>query len=422
MSAMPHTKRMPVSRRGFLRRTTAAGAIAAAAWLAGRPGRGAAQSGPAGGDCPDAATLAALPDLTPLPPNDVEALIGLFDDYPLVALGEDHGVQEIHDFIGVLVRHPAFPSRVNDIVVEFGNALYQDVMDRYVAGEDVPLAELRQVWRNTTQGANWGTAQTWESPVYLQTFAAVREANRALPPSRRVRVLLGDPPIDWGQVRREEDALPFLEQRDSHYAAVVERDVLDRGRRALLVAGVLHVLRDPNIRDPTPRPGFRPNVVTIVDHHHPGKTFVLVPHMGHPVELDPDRSLERRLASLPVPSIARIKGTWYGKLGCFTDPRTGAATYSEDQADGMCYLGPGDALTLTEPSPFIYRDDAFFHELQRRHLLMTGGPLPEDEPRYYLHGVPGIEWRPGGPGGGPGAPMPAGPSPAPGASPAQPGP
>ena len=138
--------------------------------------------------------------------------------------------------------------------------------------------------------------------------------------------------------------------------------------------------------------------------------------------MDPDRSLERRLASLPFPSIARIKGTWYGKLGCFADMRTGAVMYSEDQADGMYYLGAGDALTVTEPSPLIYRDDAFFHELQRRHLLMTGGPLPEDEPRYYLHGVPGIEWRPGGPGGGPGAPMPAGPSPAPGASPAQPGP
>ena len=101
--------------------------------------------------------------------------------------------------------------------------------------------------------------------------------------------------------------------------------------------------------------------------------------------------------------------------------RTGAVTYSEDQADGMYYLGPGDALTVTEPSPLIYRDDAFFHELQRRHLLMTGAPLPADEPRYYLHGLPGIERRRGGPGGRPGAPMPAGPSPAPGASPTEPG-
>ena len=79
----------------------------------------------------------------------------------------------------------------------------------------------------------------------------------------------------------------------------------------------------------------------------------------------------------------------------------------------MYYLGPGDALTVTEPSPLIYRDDAFFHELQRRHLLMTGEPLPEDEPRYYLHGHPGIERRHGGPGSPPGAPAGAGLSPAP---------
>lgn len=35
---------------------------------------------------------------------------------------------------------------VNDIVVEFGNSLYQDVMDRYVRGEDVRYSTLRQVW------------------------------------------------------------------------------------------------------------------------------------------------------------------------------------------------------------------------------------------------------------------------------------
>jgi hypothetical protein len=29
--------------------------------------------------------------------------------------------------------------------------MYQDTLDRYIAGEDVPLAKVQLVWRNTTQ-------------------------------------------------------------------------------------------------------------------------------------------------------------------------------------------------------------------------------------------------------------------------------
>jgi hypothetical protein len=62
---------------------------------------------------------------------------------PIVALGEAHGLQEEADFIAQLIRHPGFYAKVKDIVVEFGNALYQDIVDRYVAGEEIPRTELQ---------------------------------------------------------------------------------------------------------------------------------------------------------------------------------------------------------------------------------------------------------------------------------------
>jgi hypothetical protein len=62
-----------------------------------------------------------------------------------------HGNKDLADFILHLVRDPAFPSKVNDLAVECGNSLYQPILDRYIAGDDVPLSEVRQVWRNTTQ-------------------------------------------------------------------------------------------------------------------------------------------------------------------------------------------------------------------------------------------------------------------------------
>ena len=46
-----------------------------------------------------------------------------------------------------LIRNPAFSEKVNDIVFESGNSLYQPILDRYIAGEDVPFTEVQKVWR-----------------------------------------------------------------------------------------------------------------------------------------------------------------------------------------------------------------------------------------------------------------------------------
>jgi len=167
----------------------------------------------------------------------VEAIAKAFDKFPLVALGETHGLQEEADFIAVLIRDPTFSTRVNDIVVEFGNALYQGVVDRYVAGKEISPDELRQVWRNTTQ------LLPWNSPIYERFFVNVRNLNQTLPASRRLRVLLGDPPIDWNKVQSREEFLSVEGRRDSHYAKVVEDEVLAKGRKALLIAGSGHFAR-----------------------------------------------------------------------------------------------------------------------------------------------------------------------------------
>lgn len=52
-------------------------------------------------------------------------------------MGAAHGNKDLDDFILHLVRNPTFPSKVNDILVECGNSLYQPILDRYLVGEDV---------------------------------------------------------------------------------------------------------------------------------------------------------------------------------------------------------------------------------------------------------------------------------------------
>jgi hypothetical protein len=49
-------------------------------------------------------------------------------------------------FIVTLLRDPRFQETVNDIVVEYGNARYQDVADRYSSGDAVSPEQLRPGW------------------------------------------------------------------------------------------------------------------------------------------------------------------------------------------------------------------------------------------------------------------------------------
>lgn len=77
----------------------------------------------------------------------------------------------------MLLSDPRVPEVVDDIVVEFGNALYQPMMDRFIAGQPVGNAALRPAWRDTTQSP----AGTWDQPVYEQFFRTVRATDTGRP-------------------------------------------------------------------------------------------------------------------------------------------------------------------------------------------------------------------------------------------------
>jgi hypothetical protein len=113
----------------------------------------------------------------PIPHDPVQGIIRLFDTYRIVMLGEIHGCRQEHDLLRKLVAAPGFAERVNDIVMEFGNARYQAVVDRYIAGENVPLEQVRKAWQDTV-GALGPV-----SPVYGEFYSAVRSVNQKLPKS-----------------------------------------------------------------------------------------------------------------------------------------------------------------------------------------------------------------------------------------------
>lgn len=300
----------------------------------------------------------------PVPEPAASAILAAFDAYEVVGMPEAHGLKDADDFILSLIRNPMFAEKVNDIAVECGNSLYQPVLDRYIAGEDVQLTEVRKVWRNTTQEM-CGTSGFFE-----QFFPLVRAINQKLPPEKRLRVLAADPPIDWDQVKDYRDRFKF--DRDASIASVMKKEVLSKHRKALMLFGTFHLFHGQEI-----------NAASIYEKEYPNVSFV-VGELGF-FDTDSPSLSSSPFATWPIPSIARAKGTWLGALDFshflpaqMTLDQDCTVRYlfpkepqkpMEDFVDAFLYLGPQD-LRLKEQLPAdIALDIDYRMELRRREAL-----------------------------------------------------
>ena len=318
------------------------------------------------------------PGLDPAPESAVSAILAAFDRYEVVGMPEAHGLKDVDDFILSLIRNPAFSEKVNDIAVECGNSLYQPVLDRYMAGEDVPFKEVQKVWRNTTQMmCGW-------SGFFEQFFPLVRAINQKLPLGKRLRVLAGDPPVDWDRVKDYDDRWKFGD-REASIASEMGKEVLSKHRKALMLFGTFHLFHGQE--------NSSPSAVSIYERDYPNLTFV-ISELGV-FDTDLPALSSSAFARWPSPSLARAKGTWLGalELGRFipnpmsidNDCNVHRVEFPkslqkpmEDLVDAFLYLGPQD-LRLNEQLPAdIALDIDYRMELARREALPeTSGVTPE---------------------------------------------
>jgi len=189
----------------------------------------------------------------------VHTLISAFDQADIVALGEDHVEQRDSDLRIALVRHPDFAKKVRFVLVEFGATSEQETLDRYIQGQNVSSEQLAQVWK-MTQG---GRSGVWNSPIYADFFAAVRDVNLKLPVGAQIRVVGGDPrPL--GNSSRGAAAVSILKEQ-----------VLQMHGKALVIYGSLHFVRTQGDAS-----RFLPvggEIVQVLEGEYPGRTFVVMP-------------------------------------------------------------------------------------------------------------------------------------------------
>jgi hypothetical protein len=311
----------------------------------------------------------------------MEAAVGsvasTFERFSLVALGERHWAREDARFRLKLIEHPAFTQLVDDIVIEFANPVHQALLDSFVTGNDVPMAELRSVWQDTTQPG------TWDSPVYEEFIVAVRSINASRPSARRLRILAADYPIDWGI--SPADALSKLDARDEFAAALIEKEVLRKNRKALLLFGSAHLYRN--------RPG---TVINLLRDDFKAAAFVVVP-IGGP---DLPASITAIQATVDTPALLTLNSI-LGDLAAaevlergskrikvsdgkpvFLDGKPVLIPVFEEGvrigelADACLYFG-STLPEFVEPPPILYEGTPYGKELQRRRrLLMCVAGLP----------------------------------------------
>jgi len=279
---------IPRSAHRTIIHTIALGTFAAGSMLTGSP---------LPAQAPQVTTRSSvrLPDEAAGSDAIVRALIAAFDHFDIVALGEAHQRRLDSDLRIALVRHPDFAKKVRSIVVEFASTTEQPTLDRYIRGEHISPAQLAQVWKTTTQAANG----VWDSPIYADFFAAVRDVNSRLPAAAQIRVFGGDP--GPGDPRSRETAA----------VSVLEQQVLQKHGKALVIYGAAHFWRTMD-KDYLSSMGQDIGIVRMLEMDYPGRTFAVIPVGG--IDLPPgltvpiapdyrkfDRALKTQVRPVLVP-------------------------------------------------------------------------------------------------------------------------
>lgn len=321
-----------------------------------------------------------------VPVDPIAGIVEALKNHRVVALGEgEHGNEQGHALHLQPIRDPRFTAIANDIVVEFGNSLYQEAMDRFVNGEDVPYAELSRVWQNTTQAH-----PVWDRPIYEEFFRAVRAVNSATPKERRLRVLLGDAPIDWDEVRTLED-IHKVGRSDSIPAGIIQPEVVSKGRRALVIYGDMHYVRRNLYWKMQDKEAAEKRFATPVD-----SIVTNLERAGTPVfsirttfaDLTP---LQADVATWKAPALAVVAGTPLG-LTSFrffypydiqirrpdntwekvsSDPDR--SSLMQEQHDAILYLGPQSSMTYSKLPPALCESTEYM-EMRLRRTQIAAGP------------------------------------------------
>jgi hypothetical protein len=337
----------------------------------------------------------------------LDGIFAAFETHALVGLADQHELANELVFYTTLVRDPRFAATVGNVVAEFGASQHQEILDRYLAGEDVPYSELSKVWRNTVA---WNP--TLSGVGYQTFFAQVRAVNLSLPAGRRIRVLLSEPPIDWSAVHTKEAWQQIYDQRDPHAAGVIIREFLDRGKKALVIYGTGHFLSFPWPSTLAVPSAGTATLREIVERTYPGAFYVITPYVGYE-KPGCSAALEAKMQWRREVLIAPVRGTSLEdelmRPECMMETLRGLDVLPPPEelarllkrineieggvaGDALLYLAPAAELMRTPSDPTTWMDVDYNRELVRRIEVRGNTPLSFADLLPIVAARPGPWW------------------------------
>ena len=291
----------------------------------------------------------------PVVTDAIKLVAEAFENHPLVGIGENvHESRKVYDFYKALLSDPKIYKQVDDIIYEVANARYQSLIDDYLNGKDIDDETLASVWRDITNSPD----QIGSSLVHLDFFKFLRALNQELPEANRYRLVAADPPTNWANITDAQQHRRWLSMRTSHQLSVINRQVISKGRKGLLIIGNGHLLEKVYGDDSSLSSELNKNQQQL---------FRI--QMSQPQWL-------QNMASWPNESAAMIKNTTLGQK--HWDPNSGDLSLA-DEMDAILHIAPQEEI-FRETAPAYTEKHPFWPEYQRRKSLLAANPFHKNTP------------------------------------------
>jgi hypothetical protein len=169
-----------------------------------------------------------------------EYILQMFNHHNIIGLGEgEHHLLDSHLFFQKLLDNKKIQETIDIVIVEFANASHQDILDKYIFGEEVSIDELQKIWRESTQCIN----RFGEATIYFELLQKIRNVNFTLASNKKIRVLGGDPPIDWSLICSLADYLKINIKRELFAANSAIEYGVKLSKKVLMIYAESHLTK-----------------------------------------------------------------------------------------------------------------------------------------------------------------------------------
>ncbi|MDV6253046.1 hypothetical protein [Vibrio sp. EA2] len=296
-----------------------------------------------------------------------DVIMQAFEKHNLVAIGDYHWNDAFVRYATELVSKPEFSEQVNHIVVEFGNAKYQSVLDDYLVGGEVSEEQLNTMLRGSLY------FMAWMPDVYRDFFKAIKQRNEALPEGQKIHVHLAEAPFDWNSMQDVNVWKQAAKNKTDHFYQVASERIKNK-EKALMIFGAFHLVNAPADYVKKTQETDWP-LATRLEQDFPDSTYLIWPmtdpevvktfnQLKSPAVLEVGQGPMRDLRLIDFLPKARYKLAAMDDM----DAKVG------ELFDAFLYLGENQR-TMSFPRDVI-ADREWVEEMQRR-VNMIGGKMQE---------------------------------------------